>query len=94
MSILRDRVRQVLSYQGSDCILVDFGVIVVIGIYCWVVEVLCKYYGLFYKLVKIVDIFQMLGEVDRDLVDVMGVDCIGVGGIRDIFDYDIECMYE
>lgn len=51
-------------------------------------------YGLSYKPVKIVDTFQMLGEVDRDLADAMGVDCIGVGGTRDIFDHDTECMHE
>lgn len=94
MSTSRDRVRQALSHQGSDRIPVDFGATAVTGIHCRVVEALRKHYGLSYKPVKIVDTFQMLGEVDRDLADAMGVDCIGVGGTRDIFDHDTECMHE
>ena len=94
MSTSRDRVRQALSHQGSDRIPVDFGATAVTGIHCRVVEAVRKHYGLSYKPVKIVDTFQMLGEVDRDLADAMGVDCIGVGGTRDIFDHDTECMHE
>lgn len=94
MNRLRDKVCCVFNYQNVGSILVDFGFIVVMGIYCCIVEVLRNYYGLVFCLVKIVDVFQMLGEIDVELVEKIGVDCIGIGGFKDIFDLDMICMYE
>lgn len=94
MTTSRERIKQALNHQSSDRIPVDFGSTAVTGIHCRLVEALREYYGLSYKPVTIVDTFQMLGEVDSELADAMGVDCIGIGGSRDIFDHDTMCMHE
>lgn len=53
-----------------------------------------NYYGLAPRPVKIVDAFQMLGEIDAELAEKIGVDCIGIGGPKDIFDLDTTRMHE
>lgn len=94
MSKSRERVRQALAHQQCDGIPVDFGATAVTGIHCRIVEALRAHYGLAPQPVKIVDTFQMLGEVDAELADRMGVDCIGMGGPRDIFDHDTTQLHE
>jgi hypothetical protein len=46
---------------------IDFGSGPTTGIHCSVIEQLRRYYGLSEKLVKIVEPYQMLGEVDDEL---------------------------
>lgn len=94
MSKSKERVLQALNHQNSDCIPVDFGSTAVTGIHCRIVEALRHYYGLESKPVKIVDAFQMLGEVDEELAELIGVDCIGIGSAKDIFGLDITRLHE
>ncbi len=94
MSKSRERVLQALNHQNSDCIPVDFGSTAVTGIHCRIVEALRAYYGLEPKPVKIVDTFQMLGEVDEELAELIGVDCVGIGGAKDIFNLDVTRLHE
>ena len=94
MNNSRGRVLRALNHQNSDCIPVDFGSTAVTGIHCRVVEALRHHYGLKPKPVKIVDAFQMLGEVDEELAELIGVDCAGIGGAKDIFDLDTTRLHE
>lgn len=90
----RDKVRSALNHRNTGSVPVDFGATAVTGIHCRIVEALRNYYGLEPRPVKIVDAFQMLGEVDAELVEKIGVDCIGIGGPKDIFDLDVTRMRE
>ena len=94
MNRSRDKVRCALNHQNAGSIPVDFGSTAVTGIHCRIVEALRNYYGLAPRLVKIVDAFQMLGEIDAELAEKIGVDCIGIGGPKDIFDLDTTRMHE
>lgn len=87
MNRSRDKVRCALNHQNAGSIPVDFGSTAVTGIHCRIVEALRNYYGLTPRPVKIVDAFQMLGEIDAELAEKIGVDCIGIGGPKDIFDF-------
>ena len=88
----RDKVRSALNHRNTGSVPVDFGATAVTGIHCRIVEALRNYYGLEPRPVKIVDAFQMLGEVDAELAEKIGVDCIGIGGPKDIFDLDVTRM--
>ena len=89
MNRSRDKVRCALNHQNAGSIPVDFGSTAVTGIHCRIVEALRNYYGLAPRPVKIVDAFQMLGEIDAELAEKIGVDCIGIGGPRYLrFGYD------
>lgn len=90
----RDKVRSALNHRNTGSVPVDFGATAVTGIHCRIVEALRNYYGLEPRPVKIVDAFQMLGEVDAELAEKIGVDCIGIGGPKDIFDLDVTRMRE
>ncbi|MCM0383264.1 methyltransferase [Bacteroides fragilis] len=90
----RDKVRSALNHRNTGSVPVDFGATAVTGIHCRIVEALRNYYGLEPQPVKIVDAFQMLGEVDAELAEKIGVDCIGIGGPKDIFDLDVTRMCE
>ena len=94
MNRSRDKVRCALNHQNAGSIPVDFGSTAVTGIHCRIVEALRNYYGLVPRPVKIVDAFQMLGEIDAELAEKIGVDCIGIGGPKDIFDLDTTRMHE
>lgn len=94
MNRSRDKVRCALNHQNAGSIPVDFGSTAVTGIHCRIVEALRNYYGLAPRPVKIVDAFQMLGEIDAELAEKIGVDCIGIGGPKDIFDLDTTRMHK
>ena len=68
-----------------DRVPVDFGSNAVTGIHVHVVEQLRQYYGLEAKPVKAIEPYQMLGEIEEDLLDAMGVDVIGLGGKENMF---------
>lgn len=89
----KERVQAALNHQSPDVTPVDFGTTTVTGIHCRVVEGLRDYYGLEKHPVRISDPFQMLGEVEPDLQEVMGVDCLPLSGPRNMFDLPQDDMH-
>lgn len=85
----KEKLRNALSHK-STIIPVDFGGTAVTGIHCSVVEDLRKYYGLEKKLIKIHEPYQMLGLIETDLMDAMGVDIIGVHPRNTMFGFPLE----
>lgn len=94
MNKSKERILQAINHKETDQIPVDFGSTAVTGIHCRIVEELRKYYGLKYKPVNVVDTFQMLGEIDDELAGCIGVDCIGIGSPKDIFNLDTTILHE
>lgn len=84
----RERVQSALNHHSPDYIPVDFGSTSVTGIHCKVVEALRDYYGLDRHPVRVIEPFQMLGEIESDLQEIIGIDCVSVFGPRDMFDID------
>jgi len=74
----KERVLTALSHQEPDHIPVDFGSTAVTGIHVSCVAELRDYYGLEKKPVKVHEPYQMLGLVEDDLADAMGLDVTGV----------------
>ncbi|MDR1747416.1 MAG: methyltransferase [Tannerella sp.] len=90
----KQRVKAALEHKTPDVVPVDFGSTSVTGIHCKVVEALREYYGLDRHPVRVIEPFQMLGEVEPDLQDVMGVDCVAVFGRKDMFNIDETHLHE
>ena len=63
----------------------DFGSTAVTGIHVLIVEKLREYYGLERKPVKVVEPYQMLGEIDTDLIKAMDIDVIGLFSAKNMF---------
>mgnify|MGYP006289567967 CR=1 FL=1 len=83
----KERFDLTVNHHEPDRMLVDFGATSVTGIHVLAVENLRKYYGLEEKPVRVVDPFQMLGEVDSELVDIIGVDTVGAKGKKNSFGF-------
>ncbi len=83
----RDRVRAALDHRQPDRIPVDFGGTPVTGIHVSVVAGLRDHYGLERRLVKVHEPYQMLGLLDDDLKEAMGVDVDGVVGRETMFGF-------
>jgi hypothetical protein len=74
-----------INHQQPDKVVVDFGSTGVTGIHVLIVEKLREYYGLEKKPVKVVEPYQMLGEVDPDLIRAMDIDVIGLFSAKNMF---------
>ena len=90
----KERVMTVLSHKEADRIALDFGAMPVTGIHVKKIEEFRQYYGLENKPVKVIEPFQMLGEVDDELIKIWNVDTIGVGGRGDMFGHIQEDFVE
>ena len=84
----KQRIIRALQHKQPDTIPVDFGATSVTGIHCKVVESLRAYYGLEKRPVKIIEPFQMLGEIDEELKQIMHLDCEHVFGSYDMLGND------
>ncbi len=74
-----------INHQQPDRVVVDFGSTGVTGIHVVIVEKLREYFGLEKKPVKVVEPYQMLGEIDSDLIDAMEIDVVGLFGAKNMF---------
>jgi hypothetical protein len=81
----RENFKSTVNHRQPERVVVDFGSSPVTGIHAVIVEKLRKYYGLEKKPVKIIEPYQMLGELDEDLIREMNVDVIGIGGEKNMF---------
>ncbi len=74
----QERVLAALSHRQPDRVPVDFGGTFVTGIHITCVAALRDYFGLKKHPVKVLDAGQMLGEVDDELKERLGVDVEGL----------------
>ena len=81
----RKKLKDSLEHRSTGSFPVDFGATPVTGVHVIVVEKLRQYFGLENRPVKVTEPFQMLGEIDEDLLDHMGVDVIGISPERNMF---------
>jgi len=81
----RSRLQKTLTHQAPDRIPVDFGGTGVTGVHVKVVEGLRNHFGLEWKPVTVIEPYQMLGEIDEELIDLMGIDVVGLYGKKNLF---------
>lgn len=88
LSPCRQRVLDALNHRQPDRIPIDFGGTAVTGVHVHVVDALRKHFGLEKHPVKVHEPFQMLGWVDDDLKDAMGIDVSGVFRRKNMFGFE------
>ncbi len=86
----KERIRAALCHRVPDRIPVDFGATTVTGIHILVIEKLREYFGFEKHPVKLTEPYQMLGEIDDELLDAMGVDVIGFVPRNNMFGFPNE----
>ena len=84
----RQRVLDALDHKQPDRLPVDFGSTAVTGIHVSCVAALRDHYGLEKRPVKVHEPFQMLGLLDEDLKQALGVDVEGVFRRRTMFGFE------
>jgi len=86
----KQRIRAAIDHQQPDKLPMDFGSSFITGIHCSVVEQLRAHYKLEKRPVKICEPYQMLGEVEADLLDAMKLDVQPIFPQRTIFGFPNE----
>jgi hypothetical protein len=81
----KQNFERTINHKQPEKVVVDFGSTSVTGIHVRVVEKLRDYYGLEKRPVKVTEPFQMLGEIDNELVREMNIDVIGLYGENNMF---------
>jgi len=87
----RERVEAALAHRQPDRPPIDLGSTAVTGIHVTMVHRLRQALGLPTSgehRVKVVEPYQMLGEVAGDLAEALGVDCVGLGMRRNLFGFE------
>lgn len=83
----KERFDLTVNHKQPDKMVVDFGATSTTGIHVLAIENLRKYYGLEWKPVRVIDPYQMLGEVDSELREILGTDAIGAKGKNSSFGF-------
>ena len=90
----RERVIAAIEHRTPDRIPVDFGSSFITGIHCSVVAELRDHFDLEQRPVRICEPYQMLGEIEDDLLDAMGCDVQPIFPQRTIFGFPNENWQE
>jgi hypothetical protein len=85
LSHSRQNFLKTINHKQPDKVVVDFGSTGVTGIHVLIVEKLRDYFGLEKKPVKVVEPYQMLGEIDSELIKAMDIDVIGLFSAKNMF---------
>ena len=83
----RERVRQSLDHREPDRVPVEFGATPTSGMHVTCVADLREHFGLEQRPVKVHEPYQMLGWIDEDLQDVLGIDVDPVCPHKTIFGF-------
>ena len=90
----REIFLQTLNHELMDGLCVDFGATPVSGIHVSVVAELREYFGLEKQPVQAYEPYQMLGWIDDDLKDALGVDIDGIVPRNTMFGFPNENWQE
>ena len=83
----KERIRAAIEHRQPDLLPMDFGASFITGIHCSVVACLRRHYELEPRPVKVCEPYQMLGLVEDDLMDAMGIDTVPMFPNRTIFGF-------
>src|SRR4030042_245712 len=81
----RENFIKTINHDQPSKVVVDFGSTSVTGIHVLIVEKLREYFGLERRPVKVIEPYQMLGEIDTELVNAMNIDVTGIYGEKNMF---------
>ncbi|MDP6502565.1 MAG: uroporphyrinogen decarboxylase family protein [Planctomycetota bacterium] len=73
-----ERIRKALNHESTGKVPIDFGSTAVTGMHVSCVAALRDYYGLNGGPVKVHEPYQMLGFIEDDLLDAIGIDTVGL----------------
>ncbi len=84
----KKKLQNSLDHKPSGKVSIDFGATPVTGIHVLAIENLRKYYGLEKRPVKVNEPYQMLGEIEPDLAEILGCDVTGISPRKNMFGFE------
>ncbi len=84
----REQLLKTLNHEQTDRVVVDLGSTAVTGIHVRAISQLRRHFGLQRKPIRVIEPFQMLGEVGWELIDSLGIDVIGAWGRENMFGFN------
>jgi Uroporphyrinogen decarboxylase (URO-D) len=84
----RKRVLEAINHRPPDRVPMDFGGSAVTGMHVSCVAKLRDHYGLEKRLVKVIEPFQMLGLIEDDLKEAIGIDVTPLTGRTTMFGFE------
>ncbi|MFC2119037.1 uroporphyrinogen decarboxylase family protein [Bacteroidota bacterium] len=86
----RERIKLALEHRETDRVPVDLGGSPLTGMHVSSVYLLRKALGLKEEPVKVVEPYQMLGEIKQDMINRLGLDVVPLNGLVNMFGYKNE----
>ena len=83
----KERIISSLNHEEPDRLPVDFGSTPVSGIHVQTLELIRKHFGLEERPVKVGEPYQMLGVVENDVLDALGLDAEPLVGHSNLFGF-------
>ncbi|QGY43522.1 methyltransferase [Maribellus comscasis] len=83
----RQQFLKTVNHQQPDRIVIDLGSTGVTGIHVQTISQLRRHFGLQRKPIRVIEPFQMLGEVGWELIDSIGIDVVGAWGKNSMFGF-------
>jgi len=90
----REQFLKTVNHRQPDRIVIDLGSTAVTGIHIQTISKLRRHFGLQRKPIRVIEPFQMLGEVDWELIDSIGIDVIGAWGKNNMFGFHNHAPYK
>uniref|UniRef100_UPI003216A9F1 uroporphyrinogen decarboxylase family protein n=1 Tax=uncultured Draconibacterium sp. TaxID=1573823 RepID=UPI003216A9F1 len=90
----REQFLKTVNHQQTDRVVMDFGATAVTGIHVQTLSKLRRHYGLQRKPIRVIEPYQMLGEVGWELIDAIGIDVIGAWGKNNMFGFNNHAPYK
>lgn len=90
----REQFLKTVNHQQPNRVVIDLGSTAVTGIHVQTISKLRRHYGLQRKPIRVIEPFQMLGEVGWELVDSIGIDVVGAWGKNNMFGFNNHAPYK
>jgi len=90
----REQFLKTVNHQQPDRVVLDFGGSAVTGIHVQTISRLRRHFGLQRKPIRVIEPFQMLGEVGWELIDSIGIDVVGAWGKNNMFGFYNHAPYK
>ena len=84
----QEQLLKTLNHEQTDRVVIDLGSTAVTGIHVRAVSQLRRHFGLQRKPIRVIEPFQMLGEVGWELIDSLGIDVVGAWGRENMFGFN------
>lgn len=90
----REQFLKTVNHKQPDRVVIDFGSTSVSGMHIQTISKLRRHFGLQRKPIRVIEPFQMLGEVGWELIDSIGIDVIGAWGKNNMFGFHNHAPYK